>query len=147
MNLQHVLVPTDFEPAAKRARDLAIDIARPVGAKITILHAFLLPVTGYNEYVVWPFEEFERAARDALEAEVAEVRKSYPQVEGQLRVGAPWECIVKFAEEHAVDLIAMGTHGRRGLSRALIGSVADKIVRLSPCPVLTTAAVAEPKER
>ena len=58
-------------------------------------------------------------------------------ISGQLRRGVPWECVLETAKETKADLIVMGTHGRKGLARALMGSVAEKVVRLSPIPVLT----------
>jgi universal stress protein A len=137
---KHILVPTDFGAPAQRALDIAVDLAGRYEAEITLLHAFMIPATGYDEALVWPFEEFEREAQRALDQEVARTRDRFPRVRGELRGGVPWECIVGYCKIRPVDLVVMGTSGRKGLAHALLGSVADKIVRLAPCPVLTTTA-------
>ncbi len=137
MNIRHILVPTDFGASAARALDLALDFAVKLDAKVTVLHAFMLPVTGYEQFLVWPFEEFERQAKQALDEAVVGAKARFPRVDGVLVDGVPWERIVAYAETHDVDLVVMGTHGRKGLAHALLGSVADKVVRLAPCPVLT----------
>ncbi len=145
MSFKHILVPTDFAPAAAHALELAVELAKPSGAKITILHAFLLPATGYDEFVVWPFEELERQAGRALERAVTETRQKVERVDGLVIPGAPWRVITDYAKKHDVDLIAMGTAGRGIVARALLGSVADKVVRSASCPVLTTAAPEKPE--
>ena len=137
MNIRHILVPTDFGASAARALEMALDLATKLDASVTLLHAFMLPVTGYEQYLVWPFEEFERQARQALDEEVVAAKARFPRVDGVLVDGVPWERIVDHATVHGIDLVVMGTHGRKGLAHALLGSVADKVVRLAPCPVLT----------
>jgi nucleotide-binding universal stress UspA family protein len=140
MTFRNLLVPTDFGAPARRALDIAIDLAGKYDAEITLLHAFMIPVTGYDQALVWPFEELEREAGRALETEVAQACDRYRRVRGALRTGVAWESILGFCKGHPVDLIVMGTSGRKGLAHALLGSVADKVVRLAPCPVLTTTA-------
>ena len=70
-------------------------------------------------------------------------RKRYPRAESAVAFGEAWHAIRESVVERGVDLVAMGTHGRRGLSHATLGSVTEKIVRLSPVPVLTVSAEAE----
>jgi glycine betaine transporter len=139
MGFKHILVPTDFSAPAKHALDLAIELAQQSGGKITILHAFMLPVTGYDELLTWPFEGLERATQRDLDKAVADARRKLDRVSGIVIPGAPWRVIADYAKEHDVDLIAMGTAGRGLVARALLGSVADKIVRVAHCPVLTTS--------
>ena len=133
----HVLVPTDFSAHAEHAQELAIMFASKFGAKMTLLHAYSIPLMAYSEGIAWPIEDVEREARKALDAAGSKVKERYARLETSLRFGHPWEQILAAVKDLGVDLIVMGTHGRRGLSRALLGSVAEKVVRLSPVPVLT----------
>ncbi len=134
---RHLLVPIDFSDCAKRALEAAIALSQ--GAQLTLLHVYELPVYPYPG-LAFPVSDtltpVERAAREALEQLVEEVRARVPDVRGVVRSGDPAQVIHRMIEELGVDLVVMGTHGRRGLSRALIGSVAEKTVRLSPVPVL-----------
>jgi nucleotide-binding universal stress UspA family protein len=132
--IRHILVPTDFAEPAARALELAIELASAFGAQITLLH--VVPELPFVERAEWdkivgpgPARELERA-REASKARHA-------ASDGVLLFGVPWEQIVSTATERGADLIVMGTHGRRGLPRAILGSVAEKVVRLSPVPVLT----------
>ena len=79
----------------------------------------------------------EKAARTALDEVQARVSKLLPGTQSLLKVGPEWERILDAVKEANVDLIVMGTQGRRGLPRLILGSVAEKVVRLSPVPVLT----------
>ena len=76
-------------------------------------------------------------AEEALEARAAEIRAAGVPVRWKLTAGVPFDAIVQAAEEEGADMIVMGTHGRRGLEGLLLGSVANKVVRLAECPVLT----------
>jgi len=78
-----------------------------------------------------------RAAATALEGVAARTRKPGLEVHSVLRQGSAWSEINAAAKEEKADLVVMGTHGRHGLARALLGSVAEKVVRTAPCPVLT----------
>lgn len=146
---QHILVPTDFSSAAEKALDLALELAPKFSAKITLLHAPWLPPAYYSAYaegLTWPTAELEGLARKELEATYTKAKERYSNIEAVLVPGDPWERIIEGAKAHHVDLIVMGTHGRRGISRVLLGSVAEKVVRLSPVPVLTVSAEAERRE-
>jgi nucleotide-binding universal stress UspA family protein len=134
---KHLLVPTDFSEPAERALFTGIDIARMFGAQVTLLHVWSIPATAYSEGIYFPVDEVERAARDALEQALERARAQYGNVDAVLRLGVDYVQILEVTKEHAVDFICMGTHGRRGISRLLLGSVAEKVVRLSPVPVLT----------
>lgn len=140
--LRDILVATDLEPdsASARALDLAIDLATGFGAALTLVHVHEFPAVAYPHAAV-NFASLQAsvldAASEALVAFAASVRERFPQAKSVLRRGRPWEEILAAAAEYRADLIVIGTHGRRGLSRALLGSVAEKVVRLSPVPVLT----------
>ena len=136
---RHVLVPIDFGVPSERALDLALDLAQKEGAKVTLLHAYSLPLLAYGEGIVWPIEEFRQSAQKTLDDALARAKARYPRVEGVLVYGEPREKILEAVDKHGIDLIVMGTHGLRGLSRAFFGSVAERIVRVSPVPVMTVS--------
>lgn len=138
--IRHILVPHDFSETAERALGFALDLGRRLGARLTILHTYEIATYGFAEAPSVSeelTEQIESAARSALDAVQARACKSGLDVTGVLRRGSPWREIIAFAKESKADLVAMGTHGRRGLSRVLLGSVAERVVRTSPCPVLT----------
>jgi nucleotide-binding universal stress UspA family protein len=138
---KHILIPTDFGDAAEHALDVGIELATRYEAKLTLLHVYQLFVPmPYTEAVSYPFQEVEKRAQKVLDENVARAAKRYARCEGVLRPGTAADEIVTLARELGADLIVMGTHGRRGVSRALIGSVAERVVRTSPVPVLTLGA-------
>ncbi|MDF3071283.1 MAG: UspA domain protein [Polyangiaceae bacterium] len=136
----HLLVPTDFGSASGEAVELAIALASSLGAKLTLLHTWEIPAYPYMDYVASTGDlttEIENAAAKALADALAVVKTQIPDAAAVLRVGAPWQQVIDSVGELGVDLVVMGTHGRRGLSHHLLGSVAEKVVRLCPVPVLT----------
>lgn len=137
---QHILVPTDFGPAADHALETALALAGKFDSRITLLHAYMIPVAGYDQSLVWPFEAHEREAQRALDAAVHAARPRWSKIEGVLLGGCAWELVVEYAKTGRVTLVCMGTHNRGGLGRVLLGSHSDKVVRLSPVPVLTVGA-------
>lgn len=136
-SIRHILVATDFSESSQRARELALEFARKFGAQITLIHVNVPPPTYGGEGMYWPTDELTRQAAAALDGALAALKKEYPESESVLGYGVPWEQIVTAAKERNADLIVVGTHGRRGVPRALLGSVAEKVVRMSPVPVLT----------
>ena len=143
---KHIVVPTDFSEPAERALDVAIGLASKFESKVTLLHASWLPPSAYAAYaegLYWPTDEMAKGAKKELDAALSKAKKRYPKTDGSIVTGEPWQTILEFAKERGADLIVMGTHGRRGLSRVFLGSLAEKIVRLSPIPVLTVSGKAE----
>lgn len=134
---KHIVVPTDFGEIAEHAVDMAVDLAAKYGAKLTLVHVYAIPTPAYAEAFAWPVEEIEKAAKDALERELAKIRARHPDTHAVLEVGAAYDRIVEVVKSRGADLVVMGTHGRRGLPHLVLGSVAEKVVRLSPVPVLT----------
>jgi nucleotide-binding universal stress UspA family protein len=134
--VQTILHPTDFSEHSRPALELAFALARDYGARLVVLHAVAAPVVIYREAVVAPSpDELRAAAWDQLEG--LEVPGAGARVERRLGDGdAPAE-ILRAAQQLKADLIVMGTHGRTGLGRLLMGSVAEQVVRRAPCPVLT----------
>ncbi|NUO49203.1 MAG: universal stress protein [Polyangiaceae bacterium] len=134
-----ILVPTDFGPPARQALDLACEIADKFDSTVTILHVYTPPVVPYMEPFPFPLDDFMTAAQVVLDREVARARTMHKRVSGELGGGAAWREIVDRVVDEGHDLVVMGTHGRRGVSRVLVGSVADRVVRTCPVPVLTVS--------
>ncbi len=133
----HILVATDFSETSRGAIDVACELASDSGAALTLVHTCEVPV--YTEVPVPPdvMVPIVDGARARLEDLVRSLQPACPRAKAITRVGVPWEQILAAAEEVGADLIVLGTHGRRGLAHALIGSVAERVVRLAPVPVLT----------
>jgi nucleotide-binding universal stress UspA family protein len=140
--IRSILVPHDFSETAQRAFDFALDLAAPLGARINLVFAYDVLAYGFPEAPSMAMDttQIERAARTALEGVASRARRPGVAVECVLRRGAAWSEINAAAKDTAADLIVMGTHGRRGVARALLGSVAEKVVRTASCPVLTVHA-------
>jgi nucleotide-binding universal stress UspA family protein len=138
--IQHILVAHDFSDCAEAALDTALALAGALQARVTLLHAYEVPTYVFPESVVATSDlvgQVRGAAEEGL-ANVAErARKSGVKIDTILRQGVAWSEIDAAALALKCDLVVMGTHGRRGLSRVLLGSVAEKVVRTAPCPVLT----------
>ena len=144
---RHILVPTDFGKHAQRAIDLAVELSQKFDASLTLLHAYEVPTYAYAAMSLAPVDllsSVEEAAQQDFEAAVVALRARAPGAKGILRRGIPWEVILAAIDETHGDLVVMGTHGHRGIAHILLGSVAEKIVRLSPIPVLTVRAPSEP---
>ena len=136
-----ILVPTDFSPAADSALDYAIALAGPMGAQVTLLHAYNIPNLGFPEGALVATAEMIATvvndARQALQKTISKRKDRGVPLKTQLEAGDSRDVIHAVAEEIGADLIVMSTHGRRGLARALIGSVAESVVRTATRPVLT----------
>jgi nucleotide-binding universal stress UspA family protein len=143
MTAQRLLVPLDFSAHANQALAYAINLARILGARVTLLHVMQSPPWGGVDMDVTSPHAYSRFIQ-RLEAEVAHrmqaclERVTAGGLEGEVVVvhGVPFQEILETAKRWQVDLIVMGTHGRTGLSHVFLGSVAEKVVRLAPCPVL-----------
>jgi len=140
MPAQHVLVPIDFSPYADQALVYAIEVAKSLNAYLTLLHVLQVPlVVGDSEAVLnASLESLEAEAEQGLQAALERIRQAALKGESVMVAGVPFQTIVQVARDQHADLIVMGTHGRTGLTHILIGSVAEKVVRLAPCPVLVT---------
>lgn len=139
--IQRILVAHDFSETADCALAYAIGMAEKFGARITVLHVCDVLAYGVPDAMVASLDwtgEAEQAASDTLVGIVEQAgRTSNRVIEGVLRRGLAWEAISALSLEIGADLVVMGTHGRRGFARAALGSVAEKMVRMSSCPVLT----------
>ncbi|MCC6765691.1 MAG: universal stress protein [Deltaproteobacteria bacterium] len=144
----NILVPVDYEAPADAALRVAGGLARAAKGRLLVTHALPLPVYTMTEYPIapidgaWIREETERLQQHvrALLERDGEV----PAFEVDVRVDTPTLRILQLAAERQIDVIVMGTHGRSGLKHLLLGSVASKVARLAPCPVLTVPAQRQP---
>ncbi|MGE0386978.1 MAG: universal stress protein [Gammaproteobacteria bacterium] len=137
---KRILIPTDFGPPSARAVALGVEIARRFDAAVTLLHTYEIPAYAYEGMAYASGDlltAVENAATAELKTALEGVQKTLPAANSMLRRGVAWEEILAAGKEVSADLIVMGTHGRRGISHALLGSVAEKVVRMSPIPVLT----------
>jgi len=135
----HALVPVDFSPSALQAVDHAVALVRPGGAGITLLHVVEAPVSYSGELPDADFlRELDRHSAEHLDRWGAQLRsRAQVPVTTKSRVG--WvgaEILAAIDHDPSIDLVAMGSHGRTGLPRVLLGSVAEKVVRHARCPVL-----------
>ena len=142
--IQHILVPTDFSPASDIALQYAIDLAQRLGSHVHLLH--VIDEAGvsdvYPEVVYFPEVP---AIRDRLINEAAaELQKALTrcssvgvQATTEILNGVPARSIAQTATTRGTDLIVMGTHGRGAIAHLMLGSVAERVVRIAPCAVLT----------
>jgi nucleotide-binding universal stress UspA family protein len=136
---QTILHPTDFSASARQAFDLACSLARDGRARLIVLHVLPHPVVLPGGVMMAPPPPPPVEERAAARKQLEGVRPDDPsvRVEHRLEEGDPVTAILAVAAEVSCDLIAMGTHGRSGLDRLLMGSVAEMVLRQAPCPVLT----------
>lgn len=153
MLFQNILFPTDFSAASEQALDQAIVFAREYGATLHMLHVtVLLGDDPHNPAFHFPDtgEIYDRV-RELCNSDMAKLKDRLPGdsvdvIQAQVRNPSAATAILDYAVEHDNDLIVMGTEGRRGLKRALMGSVASKVVQLAPCPVVTLREADPPRK-
>jgi nucleotide-binding universal stress UspA family protein len=136
-----ILVPLDFSPQSAAALDRAVDFAKVFGAKIHLLHSYAVPVRGVMPYDfavpdgVW--DGIREAAGGKLEEFRQRVVSAGVETSSEVSPAMPSEAILAAADRIDADLIVMGTHGHTGLKHVLLGSVAERTIRLASCSVLT----------
>ena len=144
LNIERILCPTDFSSFSEHALERAAGVASWFGARLTLLHVVppmmgVVPPESGVPFVVAPVDLLrvqEETAATNLERLAAPIRARELQVETRVLVGDPSREIETAAEALPADLIVMGTHGRGGFERLVMGSVAEKMLRRAPCPVL-----------
>jgi len=147
MLIQHVVVPTDLSEYADYALTYAIKLAQKFRASLTLLHVIdttPLGVAGWETRLPPShLQDLETSIAQGMEALLGRIHDAGLQGEIAIVHGMPFQKIIDTTKDKGVDLIVMGTHGRTGLTHVLIGSVAEKVVRLAPCPVLVTRQATE----
>jgi nucleotide-binding universal stress UspA family protein len=142
MSFRRILLAHDLSDASDEAMHLAVDLAKRHRASLAIVHVYAIPVIpmpeGYVMQAPSTVVEIQRATQAGLEAlRERALDLGAPSVTIDATAGAPADGILAAARAGGFDLIVMGTHGRRGLSRMILGSVAEAVLRRAPCPVLT----------
>jgi nucleotide-binding universal stress UspA family protein len=147
MTASHILVPTDFSEYADYALDYAIELAQKLQARLTLLHIIdTMPLGVVEEGSMLPpsyWLELETSLEQSMEASLKRLDDVGLQGETLIIHGVPFQSIIDTAKDKEADLIVMGTHGRTGLTHVLMGSVAERVVRMAPCPVLVTRGKTE----
>ncbi len=139
--VERILIPTDFSPFSVRALRHALALTRKFKARLKVLHVVpcVFPA-GDSLYSSAPWlmtPEIRLRAEEEMRKFLAPVREARLDHETEMREGDPWREIAGVAEEMSADLVVLGTHGRGGLERLFLGSVAEKLIRRLPCSVLT----------
>jgi nucleotide-binding universal stress UspA family protein len=140
---RHILHASDFSPASRPAFALAVGLARSQRAALTVVHVMAPAVPVIGDAYVSPqtWTDLQRQVRAYAQRELDQLlgraRRAGVRAQGLLVEGAPADRIVRAARSRRADLIVMGTHGRGGLARLFLGSVAERVVATAPCPVLT----------
>ena len=138
MEIKNVLVPVDFSENSKKILEAATSLSGMCQAKLHVVFV----VQSFDDYSGFfvphmPVAKFEEEMVEAAEKKMEKFLEGHRDVEAKILVGDVAEEIIRHAEESGMDMIVMGTHGYKGLEKVMFGSVAEKVVRSSPCPVLT----------
>jgi len=142
---RRIVCPTDFSPTAERALELATEMAKAFGAELVLLHVVPLmnyPTRGLS--IAGAFPQLEQELQTRAKERLAQMQAGIQglTVRHEARSGDPYEQILACTREAKADLIVIGTHGHTGIKHALLGSTAERVVRLAECPVLTVRAKA-----
>jgi nucleotide-binding universal stress UspA family protein len=143
IEIHSILAPTDFSAHSQKALRYACGLAQRLSAELHLLHILSEILPAGPDPLLMPvvppeyYQQNEDRARETLDHLLDPVWGAPRSVVTAVRWGSPVEAIVSYALDHRIDLIVIATHGRTGLSHVLLGSVAERIVREAPCPVLT----------
>jgi nucleotide-binding universal stress UspA family protein len=143
IEIKKILAPTDFSPHSERALRYAGRLAERLGSELHMLHVLSDVIPTGPDPLLMPvlppefYSENEDRARETLLGLLKPEWGNPPAVVTAVQWGGAVEAIVDYAQDQEIDLIVIATHGRTGLSHVLLGSVAERIVREAPCPVLT----------
>ncbi len=141
--IRRILCPVDFSVSSNHAVNYAAAFASAYHAELHLIHVIHPPAYGVGadginiDVTAQVTEYIENTCRERVHELAETVRQTHPAVQEQVVAGVPFLEIIRAARAIQADLIVMGTHGRTGIAHALIGSVAEKVVRKAPCPVLT----------
>ena len=137
VSLQNILFTTDFSPVAENAALYALEFARSYKAKVHALHVRPVEIYGAAPPESWPI--LREATEAVAKQQAAQLDSTFAGVEHETTVaeGNVWDFIAEYIEKDHTDLVVMGTHGRKGVEKFLLGSVAENVLRRATCPVLT----------
>jgi nucleotide-binding universal stress UspA family protein len=141
LKIERILCPSDFSDFSERAFDYGLSLARHYNAELFLLHVVRPVIIGYPEYAIPDsVNEFYGELREHAEEQLREFAKAHAAGGVQAKVaveeGVVTEWIIGFARENSIDMVVMGTHGRRGVQRLTLGSVTERVLRKAGCPVL-----------
>ncbi len=149
---KHILATTDLSSESMSAVQYAAHLAQAQNARLTVLHVAHSLSLAYAEFVP-PVSmadidlAIEKSAREELEKWVRSHLKKVPRVDAVVRRGVTHEVIADVAEEIGASVVVVATHGRKGVGRMVLGSVAEQVIRHAPCPVLVVKPAAPPKRK
>jgi nucleotide-binding universal stress UspA family protein len=141
--LKTIVVGTDFSVCAARALSFAVSLASSQGAKVHVVHVLVEPVQAFDVAGALPYldvstqKDWEDATQKRLAAAVASAEKRGVHASSEFLWGRPSDAIIDSAKKAKASLVVLGTHGRNAFEKLLIGSTAERVVRLCPVPVLT----------
>jgi len=141
INLKRILVPSDFSECSDAAVRYGVELARKFGATLHLLHVVQDPATqpwaaeGFAVPLLEAVDQWQKDAKLRLDTSIPFEDRANAVV--SCTIASPFPEILRYAIDNGIDLIVMGTHGRCGVSHMLLGSIAEKVVRRAPCPVLT----------
>ena len=141
--IRRILYPTDFSRASGAAFTKAVDLAKTNKAELLVVHTLApgMPMVGDGYVSPQVYEDLAASARaygkKNLDALVAKAKKAGVRAKSILLEGVPHEQIARTARRQRADLVVMGTHGRTGLAKLFLGSVAGRVIAIAPCPVMT----------
>ena len=136
---KNILLATDFSPASEAALPHALIIASQYGSKLYVAHAICPEFKDLepSETTATIIQQARGSTEQKLETLLSAVRQKGISCQPLIGEGAIWDVLLDMIQQNGIDLIIVGTHGRRGLSKLLLGSVAEEVFRMAPCPVLT----------
>jgi nucleotide-binding universal stress UspA family protein len=145
--IRRIIHASDFSKASRAAFGKAVNLAKAYRAELLVVHVLSVVPPFLGEGYVPPnvWEEVEAGARVGAERQlnrlVAKGRRAGVRIKSLVVLGSPYEDIVRAAKRTGADLLVLGTHGRTGLTKVLLGSVAERVLRTASCPVLTVRGV------
>ncbi|HHT9104407.1 MAG TPA: universal stress protein [Candidatus Wujingus californicus] len=141
ISIKNILCPIDYSVYSEKALKYAIEFAEKYNAKLYLMHVLDIRIYDITDPELYNVNVIDKETinklRERLHKCISEDTRKNIEVETIVIEGVPFAEIIKKAREYKIDLIVLGTHGRTGLSHAIMGSVAEKVVRKAPCPVLT----------
>ena len=150
--IKNILMPTDFSRMSLAAAEYALDLAEKYNAKVHVLHVLektppILTIRSLDLSEEKIIKSIEKDARNSLKTVIEQIsRPGGPEITSSIVKGIDHEEIVRFTKEHKIDLVVIATHGRTGIMYTLLGSVAEKVIKYSKCPVLVVTPL-KPKKK